>query len=842
MKSTFIYLTLLFYTTLLNAQTWVRQNPFSTLSQMYDVDFDGKYGLAVGADRTMFRTVNGGITWDRQTPSPLARDIESAKVVPGTMGQVMIAGGDSILMVTHNGGALWKTSYVEIPNVYKIQVLPGNVFLALGKDFGVYSVDNGLTWQPFNMPAFGVTAGHFVSIHEGWVALGEPDNVQIWHTDDGGFSWERRDLQLFDLVNGIEMINDTVGFLASRNYVFKTYDGGQLWWPLHTVPTDYIRDLFVIDEDHLWTSLDDGSIYFSNSGGSTWEEKPQDVLNSNRALGIWANRAGKIWTVGKYMTILYSADFGQSWTDQLPAEKQTLFAPDFYNAFVGIVGGEDGTIMKTINGGGTWETIHFPRTESFNATAMVDNNTFIIGSYSGNVFITGDGGESWRQIGENLGQVTDVYAFNDHEFIITNKGGDIYKTTNSGETWTRTYNGPHDLLGMFFYNNSLGWATGANGRILATTDGGNTWTMQHDDFDREFSDIFFTSNLNGWVTSSNFSDSIWYTKDGGITWESILLPYKTYWQGVTFMNNDTGWIAGGSDGIGIILRTNDGGQTWFLDHSSPDAFMGVYSIPNSETIWAVGFGGNIMKFSSCASPPKLTQLRGNQEPCVGDTIVYIVEFDDVDVFQWTLPEDWHVIGNMSSAAIYFIASENPGIISVEGSDACGDTTVRLSAEIFPVAIPDVKISEENGLLVSNVLSGNYQWFLNGVLIPGAHDHFYKPTVNGTYQMIYTTFASGCEGSSNIFRYGLIPTDFTDIDEITPAPNPANNRFTIHHTDGSYIEPGAKVILTHIDGRVIHTVVSDGSEVALPKIPDGLYSIQVLTERKLLAGKILVQQF
>jgi len=842
MKPTLTSALLLILTTLATAQTWVRQNPFGTLSQMYDIDFDGKYGLAVGADATIFRTVDGGLTWDRQTPSPLARDIESAKVVPGTMGQVMIAGGDSIVMVTHNGGLLWKTSYVEIPNVYKIQVLPGNVFLALGKDFGIYSVDNGLTWQPFNMPAFGVTAGHFTSIEEGWVALGGPDNVRIWHTDDRGFSWEILDPQVFDLVNGIEMINDTVGFLAAKNFVYKTFDGGNLWWPLHTVPTNFIRDLFVIDEDHLWTSLDDGSIYFSNSGGSEWEEKTQNVLNSNRTLGIWANRAGKIWTVGKYMSILYSSDFGQTWADQLPATKQTLFAPDFYNAFIGFVGGDDGTVMKTVNSGAIWETISLPSVETFHATAMIDDSIIIIGSLTGNVFVSTDQGNSWKQIGENLEQITDLHAFNDREIIVINKSGDIYKTTDGGQNWTRTYNGPHALHGLTFISELVGWAAGVHGRILITNDAGNSWTVQHDNFHHEFSDIFFTSSLEGWVTSSKFSDSIWHTINGGVTWESIFLPFKTYWHGVTFMDRDTGWIAGGSDGLGVVYRTNDKGQTWFLDHTSPDAFMGIFSLPNSETVWAVGFGGNIMKFSSCASPPRLTQLRGTLEPCVGDTVEFFVEFDDVDVFQWTIPAEWHVLGNMNSASVHFIAGTTPGTVSIQGSDACGDTTMRLSAEVIPVNVPVVRIFEDNGFLITNSLSGNYEWFLNGVLIPGAHDHFYKPTVNGNYQVMYTTFTSGCEGTSNIFRYGLIPGVFTDDGEVTPIPNPANGRFTIHHSDGSYIEPGAKVILTHIDGRVVRTTISDGGRVELNDLPNGLYSIQVLTGEKILVGKVMVQKF
>ena len=841
MKLAVNLLLLLTLTYAASAQSWVRQNPFATLSQMYDVDFDGKYGLAVGADAVIYTTTNGGLNWIQQQPSPYARTIESAKVVPGTNGQVMMAGGDSILMVTHDGGKLWKTSYVEVPNIYKIQVLPGNIFLALGKDFGIYSTDNGLLWQPFNMPAFGVTAGHFTTIHKGWVALGEEDNVQIWYTDNGGFDWELRDPRLFDLVNGIEMLNDTVGFLASKDFVYKTIDGGHTWWRLHSVPTNYIRDLFVINEDNLWSSLDDGSIYFSNSGGSVWERRDPGLLNSNRTLGIWANTAGKVWAVGKYSSILYSPDFGQNWVDQLPAYKKTLFETDFYNAFTGIAGGADGTIMRTTTGGAIWERIIMPVEEDFYGVAITGDSTIIAGSYSGNVFVSHDLGDTWSMIGTSLGQITDLHALSTDVIFLSNKSGDVYRTKDGGENWSIVYDGPHALLGMTFYNNNLGWATGVSGRVVMTNNGGETWTVIANNFHYEFSDVFFTSPTEGWLASSKFIDSIWHTTDGGFNWQSIGLPVKTYWQGVAFMDQNVGWLVGGTDGAGYILRTNDGGQTWFVDHTSPDVMMGVFAIPNSETAWAVGFGGNIMKFSNCTSPPLFTDLRGNFEPCVGDTVNFVVEFSNVDIFDWTVPSDWQIIGNMNTSSIYLIASASPGIISVKGSDACGDTTPFLSSQVTPIPMPVVRISEDNGHLVSNTASGFYQWYMNGNPIPGANDPTFRPTVNGSYQLHYTTFTSGCEGISNVFRYGLFTPVFPDIDEITPFPNPANNSFTIKNTHGVSLTDGIKVLMTHLDGRVIEKEIMTGGQVSIQDVPPGLYTIQVFTDKKVLAGKLFVNR-
>src|SRR5690606_39132886 len=95
----------------LDAQEWVRQNPYPKLSQMTDIDFDGKYGLAVGRDSSIFTTNNKGVTWIPRKPTVNALTFQSALVVPGTFGQTMFAAGGAILVVSRDGGETWFNSH-----------------------------------------------------------------------------------------------------------------------------------------------------------------------------------------------------------------------------------------------------------------------------------------------------------------------------------------------------------------------------------------------------------------------------------------------------------------------------------------------------------------------------------------------------------------------------------------------------------------------------------------------------------------------------------------------------------------------------------------------------------
>ncbi len=842
MKLTLLTACLLLLSQFSYSQEWVRQNPFPDLSQMYDIDFDGPYGLAVGADKTILVTTNAGKTWIRQTATDSATIIQTAHVVPGTSGQFMLAGGGGILMLTENGGQLWKTTHDEIPSVYKIQSLSGGILMALGSDFGIYSTDEGGFWHPFNMPGFDVTAGHFISVDTGWVAFGDFNNQQVWVTTDGGMNWNVLDPLIHPIITSIDMLNDQVGFLASRDYVYNTTDGGNQWLPLHSIASEGgINDLYVVDENNLWSSLNNGSVYFSTDGGTIWHEVNPNLINSNKTLGIWANDKGNVWTVGKYVSILYSPNFGEDWTDQIPASKETMFEPNFYDEFIGMVGGSDGAILRTKNSGAKWEAINFPRNENFFGVKMIDEKIVVTGSSSGKVFLSDDLGDTWTVVGQNLGQITDLHAFNRFEIMVTTESGKIYKTSDGGAIWNIVYNNSSDLLfGLDFFDHQLGWASGWNGKILMTQDGGESWDPQFNDERNKFSDVHFTSATEGWVISSSFTDTIWHTFNAGQTWQTSVLPVKTFWRGISFMTENIGWVTGGSDGYGIVLRTDDGGNGWYLSHESPDVLMGIYAVPGQETVWAVGFGGNIVKYSSCTSPPAITELRGNLEPCVGDTVNFVVEFTGVDLFDWTFPSDWLVVGNTNTSSIYFIAGSLAGEVTIQGSDACGDTTIQLASAVFPVTPPEVIISDDNGTLVSNVSVGQFQWLLNGNPIPGATSPTYQPTVSGTYQLHLTTFTSGCETISNELEVTITGTNHVDLKQILIYPNPAKDILYIKYIDGKSIPEGSKINLTNMDGRVIVSASPGNDHIYLRGVPPGIYALHIQNGNELLLKKIMIE--
>src|SRR5688572_2703540 len=405
----FFLLSWVFLSSQISAQSWIRQNPFPKLAELQDIDMDGDYGLVTGDQGTLFTTTNGGVTWvPRKSPVPDGF-FQAATVVPNNSGQALYAGGYDLIS-SKNGGETWELSDEDVNLIHKIQYLPSGMILVLDQDFGLKSSDGGQSWEHFSMPGTNISAGHFTSEMNGWVQYGGFNNNQVWVTGDGGDTWNLRDTLKFPIISQIYMQNDLTGFLASRDFVYKTIDGGEHWVAMHSEPAQSILDMHVVNSNEIWTSENNGFVFYTLNGGTDWFNINPNIINSNRANAIFATDEGKVWVPGKYVSVSYTDDFGAFWWDQIPNLKSTLFQPSFLNEEVGIMAGSNGGLLKTTNGGATWDRIFHSPMEHFFSVKMLDTLTIMAASSTGTLWLSFDEGNNWGTYSMNLGSITDFHA------------------------------------------------------------------------------------------------------------------------------------------------------------------------------------------------------------------------------------------------------------------------------------------------------------------------------------------------------------------------------------------------------------------------------------------------
>lgn len=176
----------------------------------------------------------------------------------------------------------------------------------------------------------------------------------------------------------------------------------------------------------------------------------------------------------------------------LPAglPSRQLLCVDFVSSAQGFVGGEQGVVLATTDGGQTWTRRTAP-----SATAGAVRKLWFSTATAGwaatdnGLYRTADGGQTWtRSTG-----ATATAAFTDLQFVNPQLGfatasRQVFRTTNGGTTWTdisgwnwySTMYGAAAIKAVAFSSADTGMVIGAPGGNpvhYTTTNGGLTWTF-----------------------------------------------------------------------------------------------------------------------------------------------------------------------------------------------------------------------------------------------------------------------------------------------------------------------------------------------------------------------------
>lgn len=291
---------------------------------------------------------------------------------------------------------------------------------------------------------------------------------------------------------------------------------------------------------------------------------------------------------------LYSVSFSQEgWFELSNPTIQPYFGVYFLDANTGFVCGAEGTILRTTNGGASWDvSIPEPNTLFYKIRFKDSNTGFAIGSF-GVIYKTENKGLSWEEVlpPNGLLQLFDIYFLDNNYGVIVGRRGVtldsalIMRTTNGGETWPIMGTTFTDQLNaVHFFNYFDGFAVGTNNLKVKTINSGQTWTSLPASTPAILHDVFATSSTNVFAVSPG---GIYLSTNAGESWN---LNYPGgYLQTILFLNSSTGFAAGRD---GNIWKTTNSGNGWFLQHDDPaEELMDIYFV-DSDTGFAVGNKNN----------------------------------------------------------------------------------------------------------------------------------------------------------------------------------------------------------------------------------------------------------
>ena len=334
------------------------------------------------------------------------------------------------------------------------------------------------------------------------------------------------------------------------------------------------------------------SVLTAGAAGPRWTEQNSGV--TARFRGISAVSDTVVWASGNNGTIVRTIDGGKSWqTIPPPPDTQKLDfrdvdAVDRETAYVLSIGpGEASRIFKTSDGGRTWQTQFVNRDEKAFFDAMVFSDArrgvAVSDSIDGRfvLLLTTDGGAAWTPApAAGLPPA------------LPNEGAFAASGTN-----LTAFGARHVWLGT---------GAAATARVLRSSDGGKTWSVAATPLPAGPSagifSIAFRDTQHGVIVGGDYKneagavDNVAVTSDGGATWTLVkdkgLSGFRSV---VTYIprKGSRAFVAVGPSGADL---STDDGRSWQPIEPAPGGGFHTFSIaPSGQAGWGAGEKGRIAR-------------------------------------------------------------------------------------------------------------------------------------------------------------------------------------------------------------------------------------------------------
>lgn len=234
-------------------------------------------------------------------------------------------------------------------------------------------------------------------------------------------------------------------------------------------------------DDRLVAVGERGHILWSEDRGVTWTQA--EVPTTATLTGVFMLDRNVGWAVGHDAVVLRTGDGGRTWELQrsAPEEERPLFDVRFADAAHGFAIGAYGAFLVTENGGVTWDERPIGDQDvHLHHVSRAPSGTLYIAAESGTLFRSDDGGESWRELPSPYeGSFFATVPLGGNSLLALGLRGHLYRSDDGGAEWTTIDSGTEATLtdGVALAGGRV-VVTGLAGVLLVSDDGGRTFALR----------------------------------------------------------------------------------------------------------------------------------------------------------------------------------------------------------------------------------------------------------------------------------------------------------------------------------------------------------------------------
>jgi len=433
-------------------KTWKRLNALD-IQKITEIHFvNPQRGWVIREFSPPSYTNDGGETWG---PANIPAGARGIHFWTGQSGYLRSGG---MIYETTDAGQTWHVKSVLNKASYAFFLNP-DLGWALVDSSGTKlykTINGGLTWTLLIANYSNYTLRLkpiFVNANDGFTTGSR--------SSDGGATWNQ-DMKkpLGDVpFYGIFFRDSQNGYISAQGRLLTTKNGGRTWNAIFSNQGLGGLDVFFADEKHGWL-LGSNSIIYTNDGANSWKMKQVDNFYYGASAFCFVDTLHGWMTTGG-AKIFKTSDGGNNWQTQiLPWNGIHLRGVHFFNPQIGIAYSKEGHILRSVDGGISFNQVYYEANTSLLHHAFADTLYGWVVGHNGLVMHTQDGGKNWMR-------------------------------------WSQVET-DSALIKVFFLDRKYGWAT--NGmNLFYTTDGGKKWSIDFTGFGPGITDFHFLSPSSGFM-------------------------------------------------------------------------------------------------------------------------------------------------------------------------------------------------------------------------------------------------------------------------------------------------------------------------------------------------------
>lgn len=203
-------------------------------------------------------------------------------------------------------------------------------------------------------------------------------------------------IQRTDFFQSLAQNDQVVAMAGNSGALLVSRNDGQDWQRIAVSTSESFLSLDTCPDGSFIALTFDNQLWHGNSAGTDWT--PHQLPSQEQMMTATCAPDGAWWTGGSFTTLQSSSDQGATWNETTLNEDAILTNLQFIDRETAIATGEYGLVLRTEDGGQTWDYAGYLPEEFYPHAAHFESvEEGWVGGLNGFIYHTTDGGETWSR-------------------------------------------------------------------------------------------------------------------------------------------------------------------------------------------------------------------------------------------------------------------------------------------------------------------------------------------------------------------------------------------------------------------------------------------------------------